>query len=402
MLIYIFNNPFPSTGGFAKRCLKEIEILSETNDIIVICRQDDKTKYITSIDTDFKKIPIYRFDTFFGITDKVQNYKNIAGLYELIRNIDLLRGLFTSLFKVLWKYRNNKIKLYAVVSPLTVPFITYFVGILFNAKPEIVEFHDLEPELAMHIKKLNKNSFVTKVEFLIEKIVCSMFNKIIVTSSSQAERIIKRTKVNAEKILIIPNSIQVESKKVNNEKVSDILRIGYISSFAYEYNINGLMELIKAVSNNRNLFINVEILIVGDGDLLIKVVKLVKDLDLEMVFKILGNIDNVNEIMSSVNVGIIPWKQDIMTETILPTKLFEYMYAGKVIIAPNFGEFKNILSHNTHALLYNSNRELEDFINELKEDKKLAINLGKNAYQLYSSKYCNSLYISTLQNFINK
>ncbi|HRN69934.1 MAG TPA: glycosyltransferase [Candidatus Woesebacteria bacterium] len=399
MILYIFNNPFPSTGGFSKRCKKEIEILSETNELVIICRANKKSDEGNYLKTKYKNIPIYRFKTSIGITDKVLNYKNLAGFYEAIRNLDLLFGLYITLITVLWKYKQNSIRLYAIVSPLTVPMIAFFSGFLFKVKAEVIEFHDLEPELAMHIKKLNMNSFVMKVELLLEKISCLIYKKVIVTSSSQAKRIIGRTGIKASKIFILPNSIQVETSKHMVNK-SQLLRIGYISSFSYEYNITGLIQLIKYVSKNKEDFVDIEILVIGEGELLPMAISETKEWNVDIIFKFIGKQENISKIMKSIDIGIIPWEKDVMTETILPTKLFEYMQAKKTIIAPNFGEFNHILSHNEDALLYNSIKELFLFINTLKLNKNLLDKLATNALISFKNKYKIEIYRQKLLDFV--
>ncbi|CAN5240390.1 hypothetical protein BH09PAT2_BH09PAT2_01430 [soil metagenome] len=404
MILYLFNNNFPDNAGFGKRCKKEIEILSEKEEIMVLCKKNCSIEEAPYIKIGNNNVQIARFTTYFGGNQKIHDYEMKKGFYEFGRNLDLTFGMMTQLCKLLWQHKAKNIKLYVIVSPLTVPLIGYIIGKVFNASPQVVEFHDLEPELAMHIKNLNHDSLITRIEFHLEKIICNLYNRVVVTTNTQAERIIKRTQIDKNKVLVIPNSIQVEDSKNSVRGVVNVnsaFNVGYISSFSYSHSISGIIKLIKLLAINKNQYKNIMITVVGEGSLLSEVKDLTKKLNILDVFTFTGNRKNVAEFIKNFDATIIPWEQDEMTETMLPTKLFEYMAAKKTIIAPNFGEFNTALTHNSDALLYNTTEELLSYINRLQHDKNLCTKLEINAYKKYMESYYPDIFSQKLLDFIN-
>jgi glycosyltransferase involved in cell wall biosynthesis len=402
MIIYIFNNYFPDNSGFAKRCKMEIDALSQTEDITILCRKR-RVKELPFYKSPYKKIPIKRFDNNNKLMERPNKYKHV--FYELSRNISLVVSIAIILNQILFSIKkniktNNNIRIYAVSSPLTVPLTAWLIGKMHRISLEVLEFHDLEPELAKHIKKLNDKSLVMRIEYFLEKFLCNAYNKIIVTTTSQAERIIKRTKIASNKICVIPNvTVNSHLSKSKNRDIrkeygierNDFL-IGYVSTFYYDYTVLGMTKVLYRLPQLLPVIPSLKIILVGDGDGLSQLRQIVSKLGIDKNVIFTGKIKNVSEVLNAIDICLIPWEKDEMTETILPTKLFEYMMAEKPIIAPNFGEFKRILINNYDSLLYNSTEELIRCIIRLQKDKELRVKLGTNANEKYFKSYRPEIY----------
>jgi glycosyltransferase involved in cell wall biosynthesis len=252
-------------------------VLSKIDDIIILCKNGAEGQR-AYYDSPYKKIKIERFSTNVKLIEKQQQY--IQGIYELIRNWKLIISLGYKLSTILFSLKRKNIpniKLYTVSSPLTVPFICLLIGKLFQVKLEVLGLHDLEPETAIHIKKLNPNSLVLKIEYLLEKIVSRSYNKIIVTSNSQAQRIINRTHISKNKICVIPNTVDPQVNVKNHILTNDSLRkiyglntsdfvLGYITTFSYDYTTSGVIKVLKILSSIIKKIPNLKFILVGDGD----------------------------------------------------------------------------------------------------------------------------------------
>lgn len=409
MIIYIFNNYFPDYSGFGKRCKKEIEILSKIDEIVVLCKKRNMESNIDFFKTQYNKVKIIRFEAKSTVMERTNEaYK--SGFYELKRNFDLLSGISATLFKILWNNKKNtRLKLYVIVSPLTVPLIVLILAKIYNKSPEIVEFHDLEPELAIHIKGLSKKNIVVKIEYLLEKIISRSFNKIIVTNDSQAEIIAKRTGADRNNIHVIPNSIQVEETQHIKQNLKTKYKIskndfviGYISNFSYDYTIDGLISLLKLFPNQKENLYSVKFMLIGDGDGLLILKKKIYDMKLEDNFIFVGRVTNVSDYINIFDIGLIPWLKNDLTISILPTKLFEYMHAKKPILVPNFGEFKQILTNGKEALLYNSTAEFFNYIIQLKSNENLRLRLSRNTYERYFRYYNQEIYRKKIKDIFKK
>ncbi len=142
MILYIFNQSFPDSSGFAKRCQMEIDALSKNHEITILCRGSTK-KDTRLYESPYKQIQIMRFDNRVSLIERPRLY--IPGAYEIYRNVYLLLSLGKGIFTFL-KYKTpSNIQLYVVSSPLTVPLISYIIAKLTNIKCSFLEFHDLEP-----------------------------------------------------------------------------------------------------------------------------------------------------------------------------------------------------------------------------------------------------------------
>lgn len=395
MIVYIFNSYFPDDSGFGKRCKMEIDALSAIDDITVFCRENFSEKNEIYI-SNGKKIDVVKYDVGVPVTEKPKEYMKI--FYELYRNVSLFFGIIFKLNRLIGeKKRNVKIKkdvkLYVVSSPLTIPLIAYFLGKLHGISLEVLEFHDLEPELAKHIKKLDDKSLVVRIEYFLEKWMSRSYKKIIATSQAQADRIINRTKVKKGKVYVIPNSFprikRNKDKKVINDLKLDknTFLLGYSGTLNFDYTISGLLKFLKSMPGLLVKIPSLKLMIIGDGDGLKDLKGAVKELRLEGNVIFTGKISNVEEYIEKADVLFIPWKRDEVTETILPTKLFEYMQAKKPVIAPNFGEFKRVLDDGVDALLYDKNEDLVRNIINLQKSLKLRESLGKNIYNKYMDYY---------------
>ncbi len=408
MIVYVFNNYIHDESGFCKRCRKEINALSQQFDIMVICRGNGvkKEEVYTTL---HKKIKILYYNPYFKNNGSLTNYK-ASGVYEIVRTIDLFVGLSSVLLKTLWTNRKEKIKIFSVVSPLTVPLIALLVGKLFNATPSVVSMHDLEPELAMHSKGLQNNSPILRIEYWLEKLVTQVYKHIIVTSMGQAKKLAERTNVSLHKISVFPNIINKTNTSVSNLSIAGIEKkyhlgsedfvIGYISSFTFGYTINGMLAFLHTLPSLRESIPQVKVLIVGGGVGLVRFKELVAQLHLEDIVIFTGVISNVTEVLERIDVCIIPWEKDEMTEVILPTKLFEYMQAKKPIVAPNFGEFRTNLKNGHNAFLYNTMDELKKSLITLYSNKKLREEMGQKGYLLYKEKSDDNRYINQLINLL--
>jgi hypothetical protein len=203
MIVYCFNNYYPDNSGFGRRCQKEIDALSEVDAVKVLCRHRIGECYEEEYEYAGKKIFISRFSAHSEIVHRPDNYKG-TGWYELKRNLDILVSFSSCLIKVI-RSSQKPIDLYCVTSPLTIPILGLVFAKLFSVNPKLVSFHDLEPELAMHLKRIPKSHWLVRFELFLEKIVCRAYQKILVTTQAQANVLITRTDIESKKVFSIFN-----------------------------------------------------------------------------------------------------------------------------------------------------------------------------------------------------
>lgn len=388
LVIYVFNNVFPDNAGFGKRCRKEIELLGAHTDLVVVCKKSPGQPKEEIISLGKRDVCIFRFESF-ADSQHIEEYEKKKGWYEIFRTVGLFVGLVSVLCAVLWKYRTRKKQLYTIVSPLTVPFVAYWIGLWGGARHQVVEFHDLEPELAQHIKKLSPDSLIMKIEYALERFVCRRFRHVVVTTHAQAQKIQDRTGINPDKIKVIPNSIQVEESLLSansSPKKSGGLLVGYVSSFTFGYAVDTFDELQRAMASRHDMK-GMQFMVVGGGPLLAQMQRQSEKLGISKQITYTGTRADVASLIGEFDVALVPWGKDAMTQTMAPTKLFEYMCAGKAVIAPDFGEFRTILTHGQNALLYTNVADLCHCIVKLGQDAKLRKNLSEQARHMFISHF---------------
>lgn len=396
MILMIFNHIFPHDSGFASRCKNELDMLSESEDIMVLCRKDEGTNEPEVISTPFRKVQIHRFSPISKAIERPDTVKYIAGIYEIIRAVDLFISFSFALVTVLLTYSfKQKIKIHCVNSPLTLSLFTWCISLIFPVNRSVLEFHDLEPEMAKHIKNLSDKSIVMKIELFLETFLCRQFQKIIVTSETQKTVLSKRTGKSKERIFILPN-LPKEIVRANYSKepllkkyniVPTEFVVAYSSNLTFGYTTDGLEELLEDLPKLIQQIPQLHIIVAGDGDGLPLLRKKVKDLQLEKSVTFTGRIPDVFEIVAIADVCIIPWKKNVLSETILPTKLLEYMAFGVAIVAPSFGEFKKRIINGDTGLLYSDSTELIQALLQLNTDPQKRKYLAQNAKDYYTKKF---------------
>lgn len=391
MIVYLFNHYFPDASGFGRRCEREILALSKIDDVIVVCRSSDND----SKDFFFQgnhKIQLIRYSAHSEIVKRPENYTS-NGFYEFKRNADINLAQAKILMKVFSENKGKKIQLYCVTSPLTVPLVAWFISLFYGVEARVVAFHDLEPELAMHMKHLRSNNWLVKFEFWLESFVCHRYKKVVVTSQGQAEELEKRTGISSRKIEFIPNTTDLLKVSRSDENVvlppftkNDFVLV-YLSTMSFGYTVDGFLDFLTVLASRKAELKSFKLFVIGSGEGLALVEAFISKNSLSDIVYCLGHVKNPTAILKKADAAIIPWKQDIMTLRMLPTKLFEYLSMGIPIVAPDFGEFSKVLKNQKTALLYSSENELFDKVLQLQKDEKLRSTLGQAGEALYTLKY---------------
>lgn len=395
MIFYVMNAVFPENSGFSKRCLREIRVLSDLDEVMVICRKNKKP--IASQFNGKNKVTICGFEANQPTLENLKNYK--TGLYEIKRNFSLIMNLCLLLVRLCIKHRNKKIKIIAVTSPLTVPLVCTIIGTFFRARLQTIIFHDLEPELAIHLKKLKKGSLILILEEFLEWFELRLFQNCIVTTNSQKLKLLERTKLNKQ-ILVIPNTVDENEYNFVSARDKDYYLVGYFSTINFSYSYKGFIEFLKEISKTKTLK-KVKILLVGNGPSMNVVEEFILNSNMKKVVLIERNPKDTGKLMSKIDIGLIPWLKDEMTVTMLPTKFFEYVIAKKAVIAPNFGEFQRVVKNNVNGVLFNSIEEIPSLIENLLEDSHKKIDIEERQYQNYQRLYSPDIIQHKLASFFS-
>jgi len=216
-------------------------------------------------------------------------------------------------------------------------------------------------------------------------------DKIIAVSNELAEDIKRQYKVPEEKLVVIPNGIDVSKFKsmlVDNlreklgladEKV--IVSVGAISKQ------KGFHLLLKILPDILKEYKNVRLIIVGTGPYLQKLKDMAAKLGIENHVIFAGKVSH-EELPKYYNLADIFAFPTLRMEG-LPLVVPEAMACEKPVIASRIGGIPTVIENNVDGILIEPGnlKELKERIMEVLRDEELAKKLGKNARKKVVEKF---------------
>lgn len=318
---------------------------------------------------------------------KTYHYKDIklSG-----RNLTILRDFnFDFFLKILKILKNEEIDMVQITHPSGIPLIK--LAGLFSRKKFILVYDAYDVQ-SIFIKEvfaddLNYNKiekfFMKVYNNFLETIICKYLADYI-TSVSEEERniLIEKYSLNKEKITVIPSgcnvtnisNIKKEKDTIKKQLGIDTEKIILFFHGAYMHPAN--KEAIEIIKNNISpKFRNSDcIFLIGGLD--------VPKFEFGNV-KSLGYIENLEKILSIVDIAIVP----LMRGTGTKLKIFDYMNAGIPIISTKKG-IEGIKTHTyDNSIIVNGIDDLNNAINYLMHNKKERNRIGANARKLAENEY---------------
>jgi len=231
----------------------------------------------------------------------------------------------------------------------------------------------------------------SKIFKLLDIFIYNRYSKIICVSNQVRLNLIKWLPKLEEKIDIIFNGTPfIESEEDQFLKQYDILFVGRLER------IKGVETLIEAI-NIINLRYDkvVRVAIVGDGSFRKQLEEIVKRLKLNDYVKFLGTRKDINELMKSSRIFVLPsnWEG-------LPMAILEAMSMRLPIVATDVGGIPEIIKDGENGLLVppRDSRILAKTIFQLLIDKNLQTRLTQSAYKKVRKEYSIQNYIKNTLN----
>ena len=110
--------------------------------------------------------------------------------------------------------------------------------------------------------------------------------------------------------------------------------------------------------------------------------------------------NNVPLYLDRIDIGVVPLEQSIYNASKSPTKIFEYMAAGKAVVASCVGEAKEIIRDNIDGILCKSKEDFVCQIESIIKDRKKREDLGRNARIRVKEKYSLETIVNQLYNIM--
>lgn len=269
------------------------------------------------------------------------------------------------------------------IAPLTLIRIVFF---FLKSKPDIVVSSLFQADIfcmvASKIIGVKKRILVQldvahfgKLLFFIKKTFALPFSTHIVSGSETIKIfLIEYFKVKSEKITRIYNGINYEHfEKGRKTALNNIPVIGIIGRLDKIKGHIYALEALKILKEKYNL--SPVVLLAGDGDLRESLGKYTVENDLNSV-KFLGNVDNVPNFLSKVDILIIPSLSEGFGLAVL-----EGMVSGKVIVASDIRVMHELIKDGETGLLFKSENaeSLANILLNVLKNKEKCEKLQKSA-----------------------
>lgn len=290
-----------------------------------------------------------------------------------------------------------KVKKHDVVIVSSPPLFVGITGILlklFKRIPLVFEVRDIWPESAIELGLLNSKLLI-KLSFIGEKLFYKSADKINVLTPAFKDFLVEKKGVSEEKIMYIPNGAdfdifhpQEDSAKLETLKKSfdGKFLISYFGSHSTANKLEQLLEVAKACLQDKDI----HFLLIGDGKEKANLLKKAKKDGLSNVtFLDQQPREIINDYcaISDVGVAILP-KIDIF-KTVYPSKVFDYLAAGKPVILGVDGVARELVEQHKCGIYVNPEDVImfREQIIKLKNDKILLKSMSNNGIKLMKNNF---------------
>ncbi|MGB8644132.1 MAG: glycosyltransferase family 4 protein [Anaerolineae bacterium] len=239
-----------------------------------------------------------------------------------------------------------------------------------------------------------------------EQYASQVARAVICVSEVARENLARLRGVDIAKIQVLPNAASIVSE-IPAERMAATraeLNIGSAPTAVFVGSFNGWHDtgtLIKSFKLALDKLPQARLLLVGDGDLRPAMQNLAKELGIDASVNWAGQVlhERVVELIAAADVAVAPYPPEDTPFWGSPMKIFEYMAAGKAIIASRVGQIAEILESGRTGWLVapGSVEELADALVSLLQNPELCSLLGTNARDMLAAQYSWVRYAERLE-----
>jgi glycosyltransferase involved in cell wall biosynthesis len=203
----------------------------------------------------------------------------------------------------------------------------------------ILDLHDLMPEFFASSFKTGMENAAVRLLLLQEKLSCRFADHVITVTELWRKSLIERG-VAAEKVSVVMNVADASifhrmmvPVTGNEGKQTGTFNLIYHGTLAHRYGIDLLIEALVKI---RPQIPEIHLVIHGRGEFLEELRRRAKVLEVEPLITFSTRylpISDVPRLIQQADLGIVPYRRDIFTDGILPTKLMEYVALGVPVLA---------------------------------------------------------------------
>lgn len=216
---------------------------------------------------------------------------------------------------------------------------------------------------------------------------CKNADKIIVVVEEAAHRL-GNIGIDKKKILVVSNTLNTDSFKMpSTSPDSDFLTLFYAGGINRHRGLQYIIKGLKYVESYKKI----RVWLLGSGSYVEELKKIASDEKVIDNVEFFGwkNFEEMNEMMGKADVCLIPHQKSDHTDTTIPHKLFQYMYAGKVIATSNCLPLARIVGETQSGIIYqwDNPKDFADKLTHLINSQGEIQKMTENGRQRVVEKY---------------
>lgn len=264
------------------------------------------------------------------------------------------------------------------------PFI-WLPGLILKkfSKPWIMDVRDLLVDGAISLGFLKQDGLITNLLKKLEN-VCYLKSNYIIVTTKAALQSIESLGVSSQKIKLIINAADLSTFKP--ECTTKKRQIIYAGNIGHAQDFDCILAAMKELCAT-----NVQLLIIGEGELKRKLRATVRLQDLSKNVLVLDGIDRkkLPALLSESMVGIAPLKKINTIEESIPAKIFDYMACAIPFVAFGGSDLKKIAQITGAGIVIDNNpKDFANTIISLVNDSEKCQRMGYLGRE-YCEKYYN-------------
>jgi len=228
----------------------------------------------------------------------------------------------------------------------------------------VLDLHDPMPELMMTIFGRSADSLSVRLITWIEKWSIARAD-LVLTVNIACKRLFSLRSCQSAKIGVVMNSPDEKIFPFRASSAEPLNALPEAKPFVIMYHgslveRNGLNLAVQALTKLKTLVPRVELRIYGKATPFLKhVMQMVREQDLDQYVKYLGprRIEDLPEEIQNCDVGVIPNHLNPFTEINTPTRILEYLAAGRAVVAPRTRGIEDYFSENSLVFFDPGNAE---------------------------------------------
>jgi glycosyltransferase involved in cell wall biosynthesis len=286
----------------------------------VICLRNEREKPFEQVDG----VEIFRLPV-----------KRHRGVGPAIQMIEYLVFFILAFFRLSLLYLKRR---YDSVQIHNLPDFLVFAALVpkLGGARILLDLHDLMPEFFASSFKTGMESGAVRLLLIQEKLSCRFADHVITVTELWRKSLIQRG-VAAKKVSVVMNvaddAIFRRTMITDSKKRAGNFNLIYHGTLAHRYGIDLLIEGLAMV---RPQIPGIHLVIHGRGDFIEELRRQAKELDVESLITFSTQylpMTDVPRLIQQADLGIVPYRRDIFTDGILPTKLMEYVALGVPVLA---------------------------------------------------------------------